>query len=609
MKSVSSAFSGFAPSSVGDPSAASDIDGEGGGLNASFGRGNRKRSSVKIQSKVGKTELERSARSATEAYLLIRSNSKRATWKTDLVDDTVSFTPNPLQDIAAAQSELQSEEQVELEDSDGSLSPPSDYQSDEGDIFDGRSDKRTISATSTLSNRSSRGSSKSMTVPYSSTAMEDSLYSPLIMEQSTGEATQPGSATEIRAVEPLGGPFSIGPRRNSAPELGQLTLPDLSIPSMGSARDGALSRRRNLNLQSLVQPSIPTPKSAAKRSDEDGGYQTLKVIGRGSSSEVRKILHIETGKLYAGKVLMSSEGTEDKREMIQKEYDLLRSINHPNVVKVLELVVRETPQDELMMIVMKYLAGENLSNLIERKGGLDLCVVRSYTRQLTKALAYLHNRNVVHRDMKPENVMITELDHGEGARMLERARAVLIDFNVARTFDLNDEPMATCTGTPAFRSPEIMHGWEYDQSVDIWGLGAIVYASLAGRFDNRYALYTFHDKTDRQVLKEELQGATEPEFEELVWEDPNTEHARNFCCECLRIVANLRPVPTTLLNHPFLMGSAASGRKFERSISTLGRSNSRTSGPDEPLLEEFERETRKPGTSCPVPPKIERLTK
>ena len=78
--------------------------------------------------------------------------------------------------------------------------------------------------------------------------------------------------------------------------------------------------------------------------------------------------------------------------------------------------------------------------------------------------------------------MITDLDHGEGARMLERARAVLIDFNVARTFDINDEPMATCTGTPAFRSPEIMHGWEYDQSVDIWGLGAIVYASAGLAF-------------------------------------------------------------------------------------------------------------------------------
>jgi serine/threonine protein kinase len=208
--------------------------------------------------------------------------------------------------------------------------------------------------------------------------------------------------------------------------------------------------------------------------------------------------------------------------------------------------------------------------------------------------------------MKPENVMITDQDHGEGARMLERARAVLIDFNVARTFDENDEPMATCTGTPAFRSPEIMHGWEYDQSVDIWGLGAIVYSSVAGTFDNRYALFSFHDKTDRQVLKAELQGATEPEFEEKVWEKPATENARSFVCECLRIVANLRPTPTSLLNHAFIMGNVA--RKYERTASTvLVRSNSRHASGDDPLVE-FERDMRRPMATCPVPASVEVIT-
>jgi hypothetical protein len=183
---------------------------------------------------------------------------------------------------------------------------------------------------------------------------------------------QPASATSPTTAEV--NPFALGPRRNSAPELRDLA-PPLPIPSVKGKRDGALSRRRNLNLECLVQPSLPTPK--ASKSVEVGGYQTLKVLGRGSSSEVRKILHTKTGKLYAGKVLLSNEGDADKREMITQEYDLLKGLNHPNVVKVFELV--DLPAENFMMIVMKHLAGEALSSLIERTGlGLERCsLIRS----------------------------------------------------------------------------------------------------------------------------------------------------------------------------------------------------------------------------------------
>merc|ERR1719498_786413 len=113
----------------------------------------------------------------------------------------------------------------------------------------------------------------------------------------------------------------MGPRRNSAPELRDLVVPSLSMPT--------------------------TPSFRGKRA-EVGGYQTLKVLGRGSSSEVRKILHTKTGKLYAGKVLVSNEGTENKRTLIEQEYNLLKGLNHPNVVKVFELIVHD--ENEFMMI-------------------------------------------------------------------------------------------------------------------------------------------------------------------------------------------------------------------------------------------------------------------
>jgi serine/threonine protein kinase len=245
-----------------------------------------------------------------------------------------------------------------------------------------------------------------------------------------------------------------------------------------------------------------------------------------------------------------------------------------------------------------------MAAVIERTQGLSEGITRAWIRQVTKALAYIHANGVVHRDLKPENVMITDLDRGEGARMLARARAVLIDFNVARTFGVDEDPLATVTGTPAFRPPELLHGWEYDQSVDIWGLGAICYCAIAGNFSNLYVLFPFQEKKETEVLKKELTSVrdTEPEFKQDAWK--SAQAARYFVCDCLKVVSTMRPSAECLLKHEFLAGPKTEERRAvgRHNTAEFLRSNSRDFGALQPDLGR----AQKLG-SCPAAPNVEVL--
>ncbi len=173
------------------------------------------------------------------------------------------------------------------------------------------------------------------------------------------------------------------------------------------------------------------------------------------------------------KALLSSTATSRYLEQkFHQEYEALSRINHPYVVKVLD--VGKLPNDK-PFFVMDYIVGSPLSELL-KNGPLPLPLTGKILRQISLGLQAAHDVGVIHRDLKPDNVMLESIGDGE-------VHAKLIDFGIARVedsdLDSTGTPMAV--GTLLYMSPEQMHGEKVGPTTDIFSLGLIGYEMLTGR--------------------------------------------------------------------------------------------------------------------------------
>lgn len=173
------------------------------------------------------------------------------------------------------------------------------------------------------------------------------------------------------------------------------------------------------------------------------------------------------------KALLNAASTSRYLEQkFHQEYEALSRINHPYVVKVLD--VGALPNGK-PFFVMDYIAGSPLSDLL-RRGALPLPFAGKILRQISLGLQAAHEVGVIHRDLKPDNVMLETIGEGE-------VQAKLIDFGIARVedsdLDSTGTPMAV--GTLLYMSPEQMHGEKVGPATDIFSLGLIGYEMLTGR--------------------------------------------------------------------------------------------------------------------------------
>jgi serine/threonine protein kinase len=149
-----------------------------------------------------------------------------------------------------------------------------------------------------------------------------------------------------------------------------------------------------------------------------------------------------------------------------QEYEMIADLDHPNIVKIYDLGV----SDDHAHIAMEYVPGGDLRQRIDR-GILEFDAVE-YTRQIASALAKLHSLGILHRDLKPGNIMVRE----DGT-------LALIDFGLAKRMRLEQEitGQGEIFGTPYYMSPEQGHAENVDERSDIYGLGVIFYEMLTGK--------------------------------------------------------------------------------------------------------------------------------
>ncbi|MCH8123277.1 MAG: serine/threonine protein kinase, partial [Bacteroidetes bacterium] len=201
---------------------------------------------------------------------------------------------------------------------------------------------------------------------------------------------------------------------------------------------------------------------------EVAGYRILAVLGKGGMGVVYRARDVGLDRDVALKVI-KPELTRDEKSVrrFQREARVLAKLKNPNIVGVHEL--RHT--DEGFFIVMEYVDGGDLSVLLQ---GVPLPISKtlSITRQLLQAFEKAHSAGVIHRDIKPQNIMISST--GE---------VKVTDFGLAKLS--SPETMITVTsgilGTMNYMSPEQLRGDELDHRTDLWSLGVVLYEMLFGR--------------------------------------------------------------------------------------------------------------------------------
>ncbi|XP_072128102.1 serine/threonine-protein kinase 36 isoform X2 [Mobula birostris] len=193
-------------------------------------------------------------------------------------------------------------------------------------------------------------------------------------------------------------------------------------------------------------------------------YHVLNLIGEGSFGRVYKGRRKFSGQVVALKFIPKVGRSEKELRCLQREIDIMRGLRHPNVIQLLD----SFHTDQEVVVVTEYAEGE-LFQVLEDDGSLSEEQVQEIAGQLVSALYYLHSHRVLHRDLKPQNVLI-----GKGGILK------LCDFGFARAMSQQTLVLTSIKGTPLYMSPELVEERPYDHTADLWSLGCILYELFVG---------------------------------------------------------------------------------------------------------------------------------
>jgi len=207
-------------------------------------------------------------------------------------------------------------------------------------------------------------------------------------------------------------------------------------------------------------------------------FQIVRCIGSGGMGEVYLAFDLEIGEQIALKTI-SPELARDYQmvQRLKKELQLSRRVTHPNICRLFDLERVGAGPDGQLFLTMEFVAGETLGSYLERHGPVGAADAVILAQQISDGLAASHEVGVLHRDLKPTNIML-QMD---GNRV---ARAVIMDFGVATSVAMDDDARLTRTGempgTLAYMAPELLAGMAASPASDIYALGLILLETRTG---------------------------------------------------------------------------------------------------------------------------------
>ncbi|XP_023137848.2 myosin light chain kinase, smooth muscle [Amphiprion ocellaris] len=256
-------------------------------------------------------------------------------------------------------------------------------------------------------------------------------------------------------------------------------------------------------------------------------YNVLEKLGMGKFGSVHKLTHKETGRVCAGKFYKGRRAKE--REAARKEIELMNHLHHHKLVQCLGAYDHRSE----MVMVMEFIAGGELFERIvdDNFEHTEPASVR-YMQQILEGIAYMHQQNIVHLDLKPENIVCVDTT-GTSIK--------IIDFGLASRID-GSTPLKVLHGTPEFVAPEVINYEPVSLQTDMWSIGVICYILLSGESP-------FQGNSDAETLA--LVTAAQWEFDEDSFEEI-TEEAKNFISSLLNKDIRRRMSCKEALNHPWM---------------------------------------------------------
>ncbi|XP_048837935.1 serine/threonine-protein kinase Nek8 isoform X1 [Brienomyrus brachyistius] len=201
-------------------------------------------------------------------------------------------------------------------------------------------------------------------------------------------------------------------------------------------------------------------------------YEKIKVVGRGAFGIVHLCRRRTDGALVILKEIPVEQMTRDERLAAQNECQVLKLLNHPNIIEYYENFL----EDKALMIAMEYAPGGTLADYIQKRCNslLDEDTILHFFVQILLALHHVHNKLILHRDLKTQNILLDK------HQMIVK----IGDFGISKIL-VSKSKAYTVVGTPCYISPELCEGKPYNQRSDIWALGCVLYelASLKRAFE------------------------------------------------------------------------------------------------------------------------------
>ena len=248
-------------------------------------------------------------------------------------------------------------------------------------------------------------------------------------------------------------------------------------------------------------------------------YELCNYIGKGGFGRVYKVRHKLSNQYRAMKIIQCKSLSDNISSTINKEINILKNLDHPNIIKVYEFFQSE----KYVYIINELCTGGELFDKIVDVKFFSENVASNIMRQLLSAVAYCHENGVIHRDLKPENILIENSEEKDK----DFFHIKVIDFGTCEIF--KKKKLTEQIGTSFYIAPEVIKN-SYNEKCDLWSCGVILYILLCGS-------PPFYGKNEKEIFKKIIEGNFT--FRHKIWKKISSE-AKNLVLKLLQVNPNKR---------------------------------------------------------------------
>ncbi|XP_067627704.1 serine/threonine-protein kinase MARK2 isoform X8 [Eurosta solidaginis] len=268
--------------------------------------------------------------------------------------------------------------------------------------------------------------------------------------------------------------------------VGVAPLPVVNKNILASHSNSATMKQRTSSAKGSPNMQLRSSAPMRWRATEEhiGKYKLIKTIGKGNFAKVKLAKHLPTGKEVAIKIIDKTQLNPGSLQKLFREVRIMKMLDHPNIVKLFQVIETE----KTLYLVMEYASGGEVFDYLVLHGRMKEKEARVKFRQIVSAVQYCHQKRIIHRDLKAENLLLdSELN------------IKIADFGFSNEFTPGSK-LDTFCGSPPYAAPELFQGKKYDgPEVDVWSLGVILYTLVSGSLP-------FDGSTLRELRERVLRG-------------------------------------------------------------------------------------------------------